>query len=532
VNNGRMQPTSVSSELSGVPDDLQEPLVVTPVSQTYAQILKSTALIGGSSAITIAFGVVRTKAMALILGPVGVGFMGLYNSISDLAFGLAGLGLQSSGVRQIAEAVGTGDEARIGRTAAVLRRVSLALGLLGASLVVVFAGLISRVTFGNRGQVAGVSLLSLAVGFRLISGGQTALVQGMRKIADLARISVISAVTGTLVTIPLVYFWGQSGIVPSLVAVAAISILTSWWFSRKIRIAVPRLALAELKSDGAALLKLGIAFMASGFVLLFAGYAVRIIVLRKSGIEGAGLYQSAWALGGMYVGFILQSMGADFYPRLTAVSRDDAECNRLVNEQAHISLLLAGPGVLATLTLAPLVMAIFYSGQFGGAVPILRWICLGTMLQVVAWPMGFVVIAKGAQHIFLWTEFAASAVQVGLAWMLVDRFGAVGAGEAFFGLYVWHSLLIYAIVRRLTGFRWSMQNRRLGMKILPMTVLAFAGFYFLPFAIASAFGIFLTVLIGLYSARELLKLLPPEAIPFTVRVWLRRLRVAGVEPVS
>ena len=48
-------------------------------------------------------------------------------------------------------------------------------------------------------------------------------------------------------------------------------------------------------------------------------------------------------------------MGADFYPRLTAVSKDNVACNRLVNEQARISLLLAGPGVIGTLTLAALV---------------------------------------------------------------------------------------------------------------------------------------------------------------------------------
>jgi antigen flippase len=527
-----MPSTSLSAELSPAANSSDAPIgVERPIRQTYAQILKSTAMIGGSSAVTIAFGVVRTKAMALILGPVGVGLMGLYNSISDLSFGLAGLGVQSSGVRQIAEAVGSGDSNRIARTAVVLRRVSVALGMLGALILVAFSGRISQVTFGNREQVLGVTLLSLAVCFRLISGGQTALVQGMRRIGDLARINVISAVTGTVVTIPLIYIFGPSGIVPSLVAVAGVSILTSWWYSRKIHVAVPRLRMADVGSEVAALLKLGLAFMASGFVLVFAGYAVRIIVLRHVGIDAAGFYQSAWALGGMYVGFILQSMGADFYPRLTAVCNDDVECNRLVNEQAHISLLLAGPGVLATLTLAPVVMAVFYSAQFGAAVPILRWICLGTMLQVVAWPMGFILIAKGAQHIFLWTEFAASAVQVGLAWLLVNRFGAVGAGEAFFGLYVWHSLLIYLIVRRLTGFRWSPENRRLGLQFLPVTALVFTGFYFLPFAWAAGFGIVVTVLVGLYSGRMLLKLLPPATIPAIVRVWLARLGLARPDSV-
>ena len=101
---------------------------------THSQILKSTAIIGGASVINVLFAIVRNKAMAVLLGPQGVGLMGLYSSIADLTQTLAALGIQDSGVRQIAEAVGTGDTDRIARTATVLRWVSVALGLVGRPL--------------------------------------------------------------------------------------------------------------------------------------------------------------------------------------------------------------------------------------------------------------------------------------------------------------------------------------------------------------------------------------------------------------
>ena len=72
---------------------------------------------------------------------------------------------------------------------------------------------------------------------------------------------------------------------------------------------------SQVRQEAASLLKLGFAFMASGFLTMGAAYAVRIMVLRMVGLEAAGYYQSAWTLGGLYVGFILQAMGADFYPR-------------------------------------------------------------------------------------------------------------------------------------------------------------------------------------------------------------------------
>src|SRR5260370_13673465 len=101
--------------------------------ERYGQMLKSAVLIGGSSALNVALGIIRSKAMALLLGPAGFGLMGLYMSISNLAQSIAGMGVNSSGVRQIAAAVGTGDTARIARTAAVLRRAAVRVWAAGAA---------------------------------------------------------------------------------------------------------------------------------------------------------------------------------------------------------------------------------------------------------------------------------------------------------------------------------------------------------------------------------------------------------------
>ena len=45
---------------------------------TYAVALRATAIIGGSTVVTVAFGLVRIKAMALLLGPSGFGLFGMY----------------------------------------------------------------------------------------------------------------------------------------------------------------------------------------------------------------------------------------------------------------------------------------------------------------------------------------------------------------------------------------------------------------------------------------------------------------------
>jgi enterobacterial common antigen flippase len=512
-----------------VPAELTSPEIAPSVKgskHTYGQILKSSAIIGGSSVVSIGIGIFRTKAMALLLGPAGMGLMGLYSSILDLTNSVAGMGINSSGVRQIAEAVSSGDMARISRTVAVLRRTAIVLGVLGTLLLVGFARQISVLTFGNAQHTAAVVTLSLAVFFSAVAGGQGALIQGMRRISDLAKMGVLGNLFGVMITIPLVYFFRENGIVPSLVGIAAMGILTSWWYSRKVQVEAQRVTMSEVREEASALLKLGFAFMASGVLTMGAAYAIRLIVLRKVSFEAAGLYQSAWALGGLYVGFLTQSMAADFYPRLTAIAKDNAECNRMVNEQAEISLLLAGPGVIATMTFAPLVIALFYSTKFVAAVEPLRWICFGMALRVIAWPMGFIILAKGVQTIFFWVEVAAAVVHVGLAFMLVGYFGLPGATMAFFGLYIWHGILVYLIVRRLSGFRWCAANRRTGLLYLPTIGLVFCGFYWLPFWIATVVGSVAALASGVYSVRVLLRLVPMDRMPRRIRLLLVWLRIA------
>ena len=190
---------------------------------------------------------VRTKAIALILGGPGVGVFSLYGYVNDLTRGIAGMGINSSGVRQIAEAAGTGDAQRLARTATTLRRVAFCSGAMGALLLLALSKPVSWLTFKDYRHTGSVALLALAVFFGDVSQGQAALVQGMRRISDLARMSVLGAFYGTLFSIPIVYFFRAEGVVPALVCVAAASILTSWWYSRKIRIEPMALTMRPVK---------------------------------------------------------------------------------------------------------------------------------------------------------------------------------------------------------------------------------------------------------------------------------------------
>src|SRR5437867_4393087 len=72
-------------------------------------ILKATVILGLSSAVGSLFGLLTAKASAIYLGPSGVGYLGLVQSLLGLSQLVGGIGLSASIVRFGAGAVAAGD---------------------------------------------------------------------------------------------------------------------------------------------------------------------------------------------------------------------------------------------------------------------------------------------------------------------------------------------------------------------------------------------------------------------------------------
>lgn len=422
---------------------------------SYGQILKSTALIGGSQALNILIGMVRVKALALLLGPAGIGLAGMYQAATAMIATVSGLGIGVAGVRQIAEAEATGDDNRIARTVALLRRSSWISGLLGMALVLVFAKPLTIATFGDDHYVGGVALVSLTLLFGGISTGQLALLQGLRRLKDLAACNLLGALFGTVASIGLVYFFRNDGVAPFLVTVAGFGILTSWWYARKVAIPHVHLPWRETLDEARPLLGLGASFIATGLIGAGITYLIRIMIIHELGMHAIGLFTASSNISLLYIGIVINAMGADFYPRLTAIANQHRAVNKLVNQQAEMGMLLALPGLLATILLAPWVMKIFYSGEFVAAAELIRWQILGMGLRVACWPLGYIFLAKGMGKTLVIIEAISAAVHAGLIYLCMHIWGLDGCGIGFLLYMILFTLTISLLGNKTTRFKWS-----------------------------------------------------------------------------
>jgi len=202
------------------------------------------------------------------------------------------------------------------------------------------------------------------------------------------------------------------------------------------------------------------------------------------------------------------------------VARDEAAAVRLVNEQMLVNLLVGGTGVLATMSLAPVALPLLYSRAFDGAQETLRWICLGMALRVVAWPMGTLLVAKGAQVRLLVADLVWALTWLGLAWIWVEEWGPAGAGMAFLAAYAVQAALLVPMVRAQAAMRWTPLNRRLGLAMAAMIGGVFACWQVLPERWAVGLGLSATAVAAGLALHVLRALVSPQALPPRLRGWL------------
>ena len=139
---------------------------------SYRQIFKATSLFGGVQIVNIIITVIRSKVVALLLGPAGMGIFGLFTTATNLIKEGTGLGLATSAVRTVAEVHAKQNDKELGVIIAVLKKIIWLTALLGALIVLLAAPLISELTFGNRNYTVAFYWLSLSVIANQLTVGQ------------------------------------------------------------------------------------------------------------------------------------------------------------------------------------------------------------------------------------------------------------------------------------------------------------------------------------------------------------------------
>ncbi|MGY6562496.1 MAG: O-antigen translocase [Luteibaculaceae bacterium] len=469
-------------------------------SSGYSQILKATSIFGGVQVINIVTNVVRTKFVAVLLGPAGMGIVGLLSSTTDFGKALTSFGLSTSAVRDVAEAHASANEDKIARTVFALRRLVWITGGLGSLLVLFTAPWLSLLAFGHYDYAWAFAALSVTLLISQLSTGQQVLLQGFRKIRLLAKSGILASFASLIITVPLYYFFGEQGIVPALLLLSITGLLLSWYFARKIKIKAVRLSVKESFELGKHMLKFGFFISLSGLLSLGTAYIVRIYIGNTGGVEEVGFYNAGFAIINTYVGLVFTAMGTDYYPRLTGVIQDIKQYSTVVNEQMSVAFYLLGPILCWFIVFIKPTIVLLYSNQFTPVNEMILWAGAGMLFKAMGWSLGFIMLAKADTKFYFWNEFIALIYMLILNIIGYYSFGLLGLGFSFLVGYILYAtqVLLVGTYRFKFIFDWKNAFTLLAFTVLVGLLLTL--YYILENSILYyALGSGISLLASLYS---------------------------------
>lgn len=444
-----------------------------PEQSSYRQIFKATSLFGGVQVIQILIGIVRVKFVAILLGTAGVGIMGLLNAPLQLIISITGLGIAFSAVRDVSEAHFSGNQTRISIAIHTLRRWSWFTGLLGAVVTISLAPLLSQWTFGNKEYTWAYVWLSVTILLHAISTGQTAILQGTRRLQDMAKAGVIGSVLGLFTSIPLYFLYGIKGIVPAMMITALTGLFLSWYFSRRVKVEPTKKSFRESYTGGLNMARLGIFITLSGFIASASTYILNAFISNRGGVDQVGLYNAGWGVVAQYTGPIFAAMGSDYFPRLSAVNNDIKKVNILVRQQAETALFIMSPLLALMIITMPLVIRLFYTPAFLPVVLFANLTVLGMPLKAVSWSMGYIYVAKGDGRLFFTIEFFYGLVVLALNLLGFYIYNLEGLGFSFILTFFLGIAVSYYILNKKYKFALPSSFWRMFIFIYLFSIAAF-----------------------------------------------------------
>lgn len=389
----------------------------------------------------MAIGILANKVYALYVGPEGLGYWGLLQSVFNFSLIGFGLGISTNLVRLASSA-----EESFSLPAYYRAAWELYLALVALLAIVFF---LARVPISER-LLAGahpeaVFWVAGAVIFGFAMAIQISTLNILRQVKSIAIINLLANICGASIGIAMVITWGERGLAVALclgqlAGFALASLQVRRFFSPNLLVH-NHLALGQKRFE---LLRRGIPFTASTLIGGGIQVILPLLILYHLSKTDVGYFRAVQSITTIYIGFLQSSLSQDYYPRLAASSKEQVSI--VFRQQSLLVLGLIVPGILVIQALGPFVIKVLFTSQFLSSLEILRWQLVGDVVKVLGYLMGFMILARQSIRSYALAEIIGGFSLAISVWFGAQWFGLVGVGASNLVAYgVYSGVLVYLL---------------------------------------------------------------------------------------
>jgi O-antigen/teichoic acid export membrane protein len=346
------------------------------------------------------------KAIAVLLGPAGLGVLGHLMSVATMVSLFAGGGTGTGITKYVAEFARR--PVRLVRFLGAASWYGFAFSALVVVATVLFASPIARALLGDPALAWLVPLIGLSQFLAFAGTAVGSVANGLGRTDVFARLTIVGYALAIVPALLLVRAYGIAGAGVAVLLVAGahgIPALVTAYRSPLRPLVRPAIA----RDDLGRLARFTLMSLASAACFPIAEITIRGAILRTLGETDAGLWQALSRLSGAYLGFFTVFLATHYMPRLSALGDAAAQVREV---RRHLGL-MAGvfTGFAAVLLWQrDLAIGLLFSAEFAPMGRLMPRQVVGDLLRLSAYVIGFLGVARGSAPLYV----AAEVLQSGL----------------------------------------------------------------------------------------------------------------------
>jgi PST family polysaccharide transporter len=439
-----------------------------------AELLRASVLTLASSATGLMVGLFRSKLLAILLGPAGVGVLanlGIYNTLIATASGaIAGQGA----TRAIAAARSDGTQDQIDW---LIRYAVLVPALIGVIVMVgsmALAAPISGLVMGDQAYAPLVAVSALAIPAGLLAASYSSILQGFVHIGSLARVGISTTLLSVIVLLSLILPFGLTGAAIASVVTALIQI---GLFARREPWILRRRWLRRLEFHWPwmkPIVQLGLAGVILGIASTLTNLLIRSEIVGRLGIEQNGIYQPVAAISETYLELFISSTSFYLFPKLTQLlsAGQRREATAELGHGLRLMLVVTVPFLLIGIGGGREIISLLYTPRFAEAADPLAIQMLGNLAKVVTWSVGAALLPLGMYRAWLGIGLVSVAIRYVGVRVMVGPLGLAGAAIAYDLGWFWSAAMevgVVVLVGRLVLSRRDWRSVTVGAILVGLT---------------------------------------------------------------
>jgi O-antigen/teichoic acid export membrane protein len=407
-----------------------------------------------ASATGLVIGLLRSKLVAVLLGPSGVGILanlGIYNSF----VGTAGTAFAGQGsTRAIAAARAQRDDSRIDWLIRYSFLIPTVVGVLVLLATVVLAQQISGLVMGDTQYAYLIAISAIAIPITLMAASYSGVLQGFLRIGSLAKANITTTIVSVIVTVALILPFGLTGAVVAVSVVALVQL--GIFFVREPWVIRGRKWRRRLSFDRPALhpvLQLGFASVVLTIASTLVSLVIRSDIVRVLGIDPNGIYQPVSAISDTYLEMLISSTSFYLFPRLTELlsAGRRSEAAGEIGHGMRVILAVTVPLLLLAIAFGEPIVTLLYSERFRPAADPLAIQMTGNVLKVIIWCASAALLPLGYYRTWLVVGLINLAIKAVGVHLLLPTMGLDGVAVAYNLSWAWTFLaegfMVIAIIK-------------------------------------------------------------------------------------